>query len=86
MLRKDNEIGIWYGPDFLKIKSAGIGLKVGIQSIDLVLVINNRQGLEAFMKNSFKFGGTLAWTVGPIGRSVSAGIDSDLNAPIYSYF
>ena len=85
VLRKDNETGVWHGPAFLKIKSAGIGFKMGIQSIDLVLVINNRQGLDAFMENSFKFGGTLAWTVGPIGRSVSAEIDSDFNAPIYSY-
>jgi len=43
------------------------------------------KGLDAFMENSFKFGGTLAWIVGPIGRSVSAEIDSDFNAPIYSY-
>ncbi len=85
VLRRDNKTGVWHGPAFLKIKSAGIGLKMGIQSIDLILVINNRQGVEAFMKNTFKFGGTLAWTVGPIGRSVSAEIDSDFNAPIYSY-
>lgn len=85
VLRKDNETGVWYGPAFLKTKSGGIGARMGIQSIDLILVINNRQGLNAFMENSFKFGGTLAWTVGPIGRSVSAEIDSDFNAPIYSY-
>jgi lipid-binding SYLF domain-containing protein len=85
VLRKDSKTGIWYGPAFLKIKSGGIGARMGIQSIDLFLVINNKQGLEAFMEDSFKFGGTLAWTVGPIGRSVSAEIDSDFNAPIYSY-
>ena len=85
VLRKDSKTGRWYGPAFLKIKSGGIGARMGIQSIDLFLVINNKQGLEAFMEDSFKFGGTLAWTVGPIGRSVSAEIDSDFNAPIYSY-
>ena len=85
VLRKDNETGIWYGPAFLKTNSGGIGIRMGIQPIDLILVINNRQGLDAFMEDSFKFGGTLAWTVGPIGRSVSAEIDSDFNAPIYSY-
>ena len=85
VLRKDTKTGRWYGPAFLTIKSGGIGARMGIQSIDLILVINNKQGLEAFMENSFKFGGTLAFTVGPIGRSVSAEIDSDFNAPIYSY-
>ena len=85
VLRKDSKTGRWYGPAFLTIKSGGIGARMGIKSIDLFLVINNKQGLEAFMEDSFKFGGTLAWTVGPIGRSVSAEIDSDFNAPIYSY-
>ena len=85
VLRRDTATSTWYGPAFLKISSLGIGARVGIQSIDLVLVINDSSGLEAFMKKTFKLGGTLAITVGPIGRSVSAEIDTDLAAPIYSY-
>lgn len=85
VLRKDYETGNWYGPAFLKTSSGGIGARMGIQSVDLILVINDTEGLEAFMKKSFKFGGTLAWTAGPLGRSVSAEISSDFDAPIYSY-
>jgi len=85
VLRRDYETGNWYGPAFLKISTLGLGARMGIQTIDLLLVINDSDGLEAFMKKTFKFGGTLAWTVGPIGRSVSAEIDSKFNAPIYSY-
>ena len=85
VLRKDRETGKWYGPAFLKMNAFGIGARAGIQSIDLLLVINDNRGLEAFMKKSFKFGGTLAWTLGPIGRSVSAEIDSKSGSAIYSY-
>lgn len=85
VLRKDRDTGVWYGPAFLKISTLGVGARVGIQNLDLLLVINDSDGLGAFMKKTFKFGGTLAWTVGPIGRSVSAEIDSELTAPIYSY-
>lgn len=85
VLRKDRETGKWYGPAFLKVSAFGIGARAGIQSIDLLLVINSTSGLEAFMEKSFKFGGTLAWTLGPIGRSVSAEIDSESGSPIYSY-
>jgi len=85
VLRRDFETGIWYGPAFLKISALGVGAKIGIQNVDLLLVINDSDGLDAFMKKTFKFGGTLAWTVGPLGRSVSAEIDSDLTAPIFSY-
>lgn len=85
VLRRDFETGNWYGPAFLEISALGVGAKIGIQNVDLVLVINDSDGLDAFMKKTFKFGGTLAWTVGPVGRSVSAEIDSDLKAPIFSY-
>lgn len=85
VLRRDTATNTWYGPAFLKISSLGIGARVGIQSIDLVLVINDSSGIEAFMEKTFKLGGALALTVGPIGRSVSAEIDTDLTAPIYSY-
>ena len=85
VLRRDYETGAWYGPAFLKISTFGIGAKVGIQTVDLLLVINDTSGLEAFMKKTFKFGGTLAWTVGPIGHSVSAEVDSKFKSAIYSY-
>lgn len=85
VLRRDYETGAWYGPAFLKISTFGIGAKVGIQTVDLLLVINDLKGLEAFTKKTFKFGGTLAWTVGPIGRSVSAEVDSKFKSAIYSY-
>lgn len=85
VLRRDYETGAWYGPAFLKISTFGIGAKVGIQTVDLLLVINDSKGLEAFTKKTFKFGGTLAWTVGPIGRSVSAEVDSKFKSAIYSY-
>ena len=85
VLRRDYETGAWYGPAFLKISTFGIGAKFGIQNLDLVLVINDSEGLNAFKKKTFKFGGTLAWTVGPIGRTVSAEIDSRFRSAIYSY-
>ena len=85
IIRKDNQTNTWYGPAFIKIKSASIGVQIGFQSIALVLVITNRQGLEGFMKDNFTFGGTASITAGPIGRSLSADTDFELKASIYSY-
>ncbi len=85
VIRRDDETGSWYGPAFLKINTFGIGVKTGIQTVDLLLVINDSSGLKAFMKKTFKFGATLAWAMGPIGRSVSAEVDSKSKSAIYSY-
>lgn len=85
IFRKDNRVGIWYGPAFVKIKSISIGPQIGIQSIALVLVISNERGMEGFMEDNFTLGGTASIAAGPLGRSLSADTDYKFKASIYSY-
>jgi len=85
IFRKDNRVGIWYGPAFVKIKSVSVGPQIGIQSIALVLVISNERGMEGFMEDNFTLGGTVSIAAGPLGRSLSADTDYKFKASIYSY-
>ena len=53
-----NKNGTWSGPAFMGINGASIGFQIGVQSVGLVLVITNQDGLRAFTGgNSFKLGG-----------------------------
>ena len=63
----------------------GFGLQIGGQSVDLVLVIMNRTGLEKLLENEFKIGGDASAVVGPVGRDVEASTDILLRAEILSY-
>ena len=84
LLRKPN--GEWSGPAFMGINGASIGFQIGVQSVGLVLVITNEQGLRAFTGgNSFKLGADVAIAAGPVGRDASAATDGRAKASIYSY-
>ena len=59
--------------------------EIGGQSVDFVLVIMNRRGLEKLLQNEFKIGGDASAVVGPLGRDLEASTDILLQAEILSY-
>ena len=80
-----NEQGEWSTPAFLTLTGGSFGLQIGGQSVDLILVIMNRRGLEKLLQNEFKIGGDASAVVGPIGRDAEASTDLTLHAEILSY-
>lgn len=82
---RDQESGTWSAPAFLTITGGSIGAQIGAQAVDLVLVVQNRRGLEQLVRNQFRIGGDAAVSAGPVGRDVSAATDIQLRAQILSY-
>lgn len=81
-----NADGSWTGPAFMGLSGASVGFQIGAQSVGLVLVITNEDGLKAFTGgNSFKLGADVAIAAGPVGRDASAATDGRAKASIYSY-
>ena len=77
--------GGWSAPAFLTLTGGSFGLQIGGQSVDVVLVIMNRRGLEKLLQSEFKIGGDASAVVGPLGRDLEASTDSLLQAEILSY-
>jgi lipid-binding SYLF domain-containing protein len=77
--------GRWSPPAFLTLTGGSFGLQIGGAAADLILVINNRKGLETFVSNQFKFGADAAVAAGPVGRDAQAATDLQLRAEILSY-
>ncbi len=75
----------WSVPAFLTLTGGSFGLQIGGQSVDVVLVIMNRRGLEKLLKNEFKIGADASAVVGPLGRDLEASTDILLSAEILSY-
>jgi len=75
----------WSVPTFMTLTGGSIGLQIGGQATDLVLVITNRRGLEQFVRNQFKFGADASAAAGPVGRDAQASTDLQLRAEILSY-
>lgn len=77
--------GRWSDPAFLTLTGGSFGLQIGGQAADLILVINNRRGLENLVSNQFKLGADAAVAAGPVGRDAQAATDLQLRAQILSY-
>lgn len=82
---RDPQTKEWSPPAFLSITGGSLGAQIGGQAVDLVLVIQNRRGLEQLVRNQFKIGADASVAAGPVGRDASASTDIQMGAQILSY-
>jgi lipid-binding SYLF domain-containing protein len=82
---KSAKSGSWSSPAFLTLTGGSLGLQVGGQAIDLVLIVMDERGLEQLLKNQFKIGGDASVAAGPVGRDAEASTDIQMRAKILSY-
>ena len=75
----------WSAPAFLTLTGGSFGAQVGGQSVDVVLVVMNRRGLDNLLRNQFTVGADAAVAGGPIGRNAEAATDIQMRAQILSY-
>src|SRR5947208_5116751 len=77
--------GHWSAPALYALEGANIGLQLGGQATDFVLLVMNPKGAESLMKSKVKLGGDAAAAAGPKGRDASAATDVLMRAEILSY-
>ena len=82
---RDPKTGAWSSPAFLTITGGSLGFQIGGQAVDLILVIQNRRGLEQLVSNQFKIGADASVAAGPVGRDAGASTDIQMRAQILSY-
>jgi len=75
----------WTGPAFISIGGGSLGLQIGWQAVDLILVVVGQEAMNAFMRNEFKIGADAALAAGPEGARVSTTTDITFMGGIYSY-
>jgi lipid-binding SYLF domain-containing protein len=83
VLRKEG--GKWFGPSFYNLGGGSVGLQIGVQKTAFVLVVNNKNGVDAFLRSKTKLGADVAVAAGPMGRRGDAATDAQMKASIYSY-
>ena len=77
--------GAWTAPIFMQIGKGSWGLQIGAQSIDLVLLVMNKTGVEKMLRNRTSLGAEASIAGGPVGRDARAATDAQLKAEILSY-
>ena len=77
--------GDWGAPVFMQVGKGSWGLQIGAQSIDLVLLVMNKSGMEKMLKNKVSLGAEVSLAAGPVGRDARAATDAQMKAEILSY-
>lgn len=85
LLSVKNADGVWSNPSFVSLTGGSIGLQVGVQSSDIVLVFRSDRGLESIVNGKFTLGADAGIAAGPVGRSASAATDGEMKAEIWSW-
>ncbi len=75
----------WSAPAFFGIEGGSWGLQIGVEGIDLVMIIQNDKGMQDLLQSKFQIGADASAAAGPVGRHASADTDWKLNAEILTY-
>jgi SH3 domain-containing YSC84-like protein 1 len=75
----------WSAPEFFAITGGSWGLQIGVEGVDLVMVIQSDRGMQHLLSSKFQIGGDASAAAGPVGRHASADTDWKMNAEILTY-
>src|SRR4029077_11407178 len=77
--------GPWGAPAMYAIEGDSIGMQLGGQATDLILLVMNQRGAASILSSKIKLGGDASAAAGPVGRDASANTDLWMRAEILSY-
>jgi SH3 domain-containing YSC84-like protein 1 len=77
--------GPWGAPTMMALEGGGIGLQLGGQATDFVLLVMNARGANAILSSKVKLGADAAAAAGPKGRDAAAATDATMRAEILTY-
>lgn len=61
--------GKWSNPAFVTLTGGSVGLQVGAQSSDVIMIFNTKESLEKVLAQDFSLGGSVSGSAGPTGAN-----------------
>jgi lipid-binding SYLF domain-containing protein len=77
--------GPWGPPAMYRIEGGSVGLQLGGQATDFVLLVMNPKGVESMLRSKARLGADASAAAGPKGRTAEAATDLYLRAEILTY-
>ncbi len=75
----------WSAPAFVSVGGGSWGLQIGVEGVDLVMLIMNDDGFQHLLSSKFQISGEGSAAAGPVGRHASAGTDWKMNTQVLTY-
>jgi len=77
--------GPWGAPTMMALEGGSLGLQIGGQATDYVLLVMNPRGADSILTSKVKLGAGVSAAAGPKGRDAIAATDAALRAEVLSY-
>jgi lipid-binding SYLF domain-containing protein len=77
--------GPWGAPSMMALEGGSIGLQLGGQATDFVLLVMNPRGAKAILSSKVKLGANASAAAGPKGRDAEAATDVTMRAEVLTY-
>ncbi len=81
----DDYKGPWSAPSLMALEGGSIGLQLGGQETDFVILVMNDRGATSVLSSKVKLGADASAAAGPLGRTASASTDVVMKAEMLSY-
>lgn len=75
----------WSAPAFFVITGGSWGLQIGLEGVDLVMIIQNEKGMQQLLASKFQIGADASAAAGPVGRHASANTNWKMETEILTY-
>ena len=75
---RDEKTGEWSQPAFYSIGSVTVGLQIGGESAEVIMVVRTQKALDALFTTEFKLGGDTSIAAGPVGVGAKSAVKTDI--------
>jgi lipid-binding SYLF domain-containing protein len=75
----------WSAPAFVSVGGGSAGFQIGLEGVDLVMLVMNDKGLQQLLFSKFELTGEGSVAAGPVGRHASAGTDWKMTTEVLTY-
>jgi len=75
----------WSAPAFISVGGGSAGLQIGVEGVDLIMLIMNDRGMQQLLSSKFQISGEGSAAAGPVGRHASAGTDWKMDTQMLTY-
>ena len=77
--------GPWGAPAMYALEGGSVGLQIGGEATDFVILVMNNRGVDSLLHSKVKLGADASIAAGPKGRTASADTDAYMRAEMLSY-
>jgi len=77
--------GPWGAPAMYALEGGSVGLQIGGEATDLVILVMNNRGASSLLHSKVKLGADASIAAGPKGRTAAADTDAYMRAEMLSY-